>query len=72
MRYIQSKLTALTLNTIGEMADKEFAYCSIEAKSQMFNVFFELGGKIKTLNEIGMTIPCYGTFKGGNKRTRQD
>lgn len=29
-------------------------YCSIEAKSQMFNVFFELDGKIKTLNEMGI------------------
>ena len=45
----QSELIALTLNMVGKAADKIFAYCSIEAKSQMFNVFFELDGKIKTL-----------------------
>ena len=37
----QSELIALTLNMVGKAADKIFAYCSIEAKSQMFNVFFE-------------------------------
>ena len=52
----QSELIALTLNMVGKAADKIFAYCSIEAKSQMFNVFFELDGKIKTLNEMG-TVP---------------
>ena len=50
----QSELIALTLNMVGKAADKIFAYCSIEAKSQMFNVFFELDGKIKTLNEMGI------------------
>lgn len=48
----QSELIALTLNMVGKAEDKIFAYCSIEAKSQMFNVFFELDGKIKTLNEM--------------------
>ena len=40
----QSELIALTLNMVG--------------KSQMFNVFFELDGKIKTLNEMGTVPSC--------------
>lgn len=31
----QSELIALTLNMVGKAADKIFAYCSIEAKSQI-------------------------------------
>ena len=54
----QSELIALTLNMVGKAADKIFAYCSIEAKSQMFNVFFELDGQIKTLNEMGTVPSC--------------
>lgn len=50
----QSGLIALTLNMIGKTAEQIFAYCSIEAKSQAFHVFFEVNGKIKTLNEMGI------------------
>lgn len=65
----QSELIVLSLNTVGKAADKIFAYCSIEAKSQMFNVFFESDGKIKTLNEMGidyshaMELLRTGTYK---------
>lgn len=51
---VQSNLLALTLETTGKIVDKIFAYCSIEKKSMMFNVFFEVNGEIKTLNLLGL------------------
>ena len=65
----QSELIALTLYMVGKAADKIFAYCSIEAKSQMFNVFFELDGKIKTLNaSVSAGIVKYEAVKQRKKK----
>ena len=33
---------------------KVYAYCSNEKKSKMFNVFFNVSGQIKTLNQLGV------------------
>ncbi len=50
----QSELISLVLEATKATVDKIFAYCSIEKHSKMFNVFFEVGGEIKTLNLLGL------------------
>lgn len=51
---VQSGLISLCLEVAEQKVDKVYAYCSIEKKSTMFNVFFEIGGQIKTLNQLGV------------------
>lgn len=51
---VQSDLISLVLEATKMIVDKIFAYCSIEKHSKMFNVFFEVGGEIKTLNLLGL------------------
>lgn len=49
---LQSDLISLCLEVVEQEVDKIYAYCSIEKKSKMFNAFFEVNGKIKTLNQL--------------------
>ena len=52
---VQSGLISLCLEVVGNRdIDKVYAYCSIEKKSMMFNAFFEVDGKIQTLNQLGI------------------
>lgn len=54
---IQSGLISLCLEVVekvGQRVSKVYAYCSNEAKSKMFNAFFDVNGEIKTLNQLGV------------------
>ena len=51
---LQAGLISLCLEVTNEKVDKVFAYGSIEKKSTMFNAFFEVDGKIKTLDMLGV------------------
>lgn len=51
---VQSGLISLVLEATGNIVDKVYAYCSIEAKSKMFNVFFEVNGEVRTINTLGL------------------
>lgn len=51
---LQAGLVSLCLELAGGKADKVFAYCSNEKKSKSFNAFFEVGGKIKTTDQLGV------------------
>ena len=50
---LQSGLVSLCLELTEQNVSKVYIYCSIERKSKMFNAFFEIDGKIKTLNQLG-------------------
>lgn len=52
---VQSELISLCLEVVeNRNIDKVYAYCSIEKKSMMFNAFFEVNGKIRTLDQLGI------------------
>lgn len=51
---IQAGLISLCLELTGEDVDKVYAYASIEQKSMMFNAFFEKGGRVLTINQVGV------------------
>lgn len=52
---LQSEFIALCLEVVEKKVDKVYAYSSIESKSKMFNVFFEVDGKVATLNQLGVS-----------------
>lgn len=49
---IQSRIIALCVEFADNKADKVYAYGSIEEKSISFNAFFNIGGQIKTTNNL--------------------
>ena len=49
---IQSRIIALCVEFADNKADKVYAYGSIEEKSISFNAFFNIGGQIKTTNNV--------------------
>lgn len=49
---LQSDFVSLCLEVAEQKVNKVYIYCSIEKKSTMFNAFFEIDGKIKTLNQL--------------------
>lgn len=49
---IQSQIISLCLEFVGSKASKIYAYGSIEENSVSFNSFFDIGGQIKTTNNI--------------------
>ena len=51
---LQSDFVSLCLEVAEQKVNKVYIYCSIEKKSTMFNAFFEIDGKIKTLNQLGI------------------
>lgn len=51
---LQSELISLSLEVTEKKVDKVYAYTSIEKNSKMFNAFFEIGGEVKTLNQLGI------------------
>ena len=52
---VQSGLISLCLEVVeNRNIDKVYAYCSIEKKSMGFNAFFEVNGKIQTLDQLGI------------------
>lgn len=52
---LQADLVSLCLEFIEQKVNKIYIYCSIENNSRMFNVFFEIDGEIKTLNQLGIS-----------------
>ena len=52
---LQSGLISLCLEVVEEKVSKIYAYCSNEKKSKMFNVFFDVNGEIKTLDQLGVS-----------------
>lgn len=50
----QASIISLCLEVTENKVDKVYAYCSNEKKSKMFNVFFDVSGQIKTLNQLGV------------------
>lgn len=50
---LQSDFVSLCLELVEQKVNKIYIYCSLEKKSKMFNAFFEINGKIKTLNQLG-------------------
>lgn len=59
---LQSEFISLCLELTEQKVDKIYAYCSIEAKSRMFNAFFEVGGEIKTANQLGINNSLVNQF----------
>lgn len=59
---VQSDIISLCLELVQNKADKVYAYCSIEEKSTSFNAFFEINGKIKTLNELDIDMGVVWEF----------
>lgn len=51
---LQSDFVSLCLEVAEQKVNKIYIYCSIEKRSRMFNAFFEIDGKIKTLNQLGV------------------
>lgn len=51
---LQSDFVSLCLEVAEQKVNKVYIYCSIEKKSTMFNAFFEIDGKLKTLNQLGI------------------
>jgi len=51
---LQSALISLCIEVAGQKISKVYIYCSNEKKGKMFNVFFDVNGEIKTLNQIGV------------------
>ncbi len=51
---LQSGLISLCLEAVGKPVDKVFAYASIEENKKSFNAFFESGGQILTLRQLGV------------------
>jgi hypothetical protein len=51
---LQEGLISLCLEVTESKVDKIFAYASIEAKSTMFNAFFEKDGKVLTINLLNI------------------
>lgn len=50
--YVQSRIIALCVEFADNKADKVYAYGSIEENSISFNTFFNIGGQIKTTNNV--------------------
>lgn len=59
---LQSELISLCLEVAEGQVDKIYAYASIEEKSKMFNVFYEINGEIKTLNQLGLNSSLINQF----------
>ena len=51
---VQASIISLCLEVTKKKVQKVYAYCSNEKKSKMFNVFFNVSGQIKTLNQLGV------------------
>lgn len=51
---IQADLISLCLDAVENKVDKIYAYASIERKTTMFDVFFEVDKHVLNRNEIGM------------------
>ena len=51
---VQASIISLCLEVTKKKVQKVYAYCSNEKKSKMFNVFFDVSGQIKTLNQLGV------------------
>lgn len=49
---VQSRIIALCVEFADNKADKVYAYGSIEENSISFNAFFNIGGQIKTTNNV--------------------
>lgn len=49
---LQSQIISLCLELVGSEVSKVYAYGSIEERSISFNAFFDIGGEIKTINNI--------------------
>ena len=49
---VQASIISLCLEVTKKKVQKVYAYCSNEKKSKMFNVFFDVSGQIKTLNQL--------------------
>lgn len=52
---LQADFVSLCLEISEQKVNKIYIYCSIEKKSEMFNAFFEIDGKVKTLNQLGVS-----------------
>ena len=61
---LQSGLISLCMEVVDGKVDKIFAYGSKEKKTIMFNAFFEVGGEIKTLNQLGVSRELAFEFLG--------
>ena len=59
---LQSELISLCLEATERKIDNIYAYASIEEKSKMFNAFFKVDGKIKTLNQLKLDTSLISRF----------
>ena len=59
---LQSEFISLCLDFAGQKVNKVYVYCSIEEKSKMFNAFFEIGGEIRTANQLGVSMSEVSQF----------
>lgn len=51
---LQSDLISLCLEVAEQRVNKVYAYCSVEEYSRAFNAFFEVGGEIRMLHQMGL------------------
>ena len=51
---VQSGLISLCMELVGDIADKIYAWCSVESNSQSFNLFINVEGQIKTLGQLNL------------------